>query len=167
MLLNTSVLETPWLLLTASIILLAIIVIIRQTWPDKQQWWQLAIPVILATIAIGLDKFVETDYEKIESIINSGIRAVIAQDLGQIDRIISPHYSDSARRSKAELMAYCRDLLSQPLAEKIRKQQEQITISAPQATAELSARVHLQPQNVYIFSPKTSMQQPVPSYLLK
>jgi hypothetical protein len=145
----SNVLETPWLLLTAAIILLAIIVVIRQTWPDKQKWWQLVIPVIFAVIAVGLDRFVETDYEKIESIINSGIRAVIAQDLGQIDPIISPDYSDSAHRSKAELMAFCRGLLSQSLAEKIRKQQEQITISAPQATAELSVRVHLQPQSVY------------------
>jgi len=145
----SNVLETPWLLLTAAIILLAIIVVIRQTWPDKQQWWQLVIPVVLAVIAFGLDKFVETDYEKIESIINSGIRAFIAQDLGQIDRIISPDYSDSAHRSKAELMAFCRGLLSQPLAEKIRKQLEKITISAPQATAELSVRVHLLPQTVY------------------
>ena len=46
-------------------------------------------------------------------------------------------------------MAFCSDLLSQPLAERIKKLQEQITISVPEATAEVSLRVHLQPQNVY------------------
>ena len=150
MLLDIShILESPWSLLTVAIILLAIVVVIRQTWPYKRRWWQLLIPVVLAAGGLGLEHFIETDYEKIESVIDTGIRAVIAQDLGQIDSIISPDYADSARRSKAGLMAFCSDLLSQPLAERIKKQQEQINISAPQATAEVSLRVHLQPQNVY------------------
>ncbi len=150
MLLDIShILESPWPLLTVAIILLAIVVVIRQTWPYKRRWWQLLLPLVLAVAAVGLDRFVETDYEKIESVIDTGIRAVIAQDLGQIDRIISPDYADSAHRSKAGLMAFCSDLLSQPLAERIKKLQEQITISGPEATAELSLRVHLQPQNVY------------------
>jgi len=150
MLLDIShILESPWPLLTVAIILLAIVVVIRQTWPYKRRWWQLLLPLVLAVAAVGLDRFVETDYEKIESVIDTGIRAVIAQDLGQIDRIISPDYADSARRSKAGLMEFCRDLLLQPLAERIKKQQEQITISVPQAEAEISVRLHLHPQNPY------------------
>jgi hypothetical protein len=143
------ILESPWPLLTVAIILLAIVVVVRQTWPYKRRWWQLLLPLILAVAAVGLDRFVETDYEKIESVIDTGIRAVIAQDLGQIDRIISPDYADSARRSKAGLMAFCGDLLSQPLAERIKKLQEQINVSGQQANAEVSVRVHLQQQNVY------------------
>ncbi len=145
----SQIFETPWPVLTVALIALAVVVIIRQTWPDKRRWWQLLIPAVLAVGGFGLEHFIETDYEKIESLINSGIEAVIDQDLGQINRIISPDYSDSRHRSKDALMGYCRDLLAQPFVERIKKQQVQIIISAPEAEAELSVRLHLHPQNTY------------------
>ena len=150
MLLDASqIFETPWPIFTVAIIVLAVVVLIRQTWPDKRRWWQLVIPLALGIGAFGLDYFFDTDYEKIESVINSGIHAVIDQDLNRIDRIISPDYSDSRHRSKAALMSYCRDLLAQPFVNRIKKQQELVTISAPTAVAELSVRLHLNQQNVY------------------
>jgi len=145
----SQIFETPWPVLTGAIIVLAVVVIIRQTWPDKRQWWQLVIPVVLGATAFGLDYCFDTDYEKIESLINSGIEAVIEQDIGRIDRIVAPDYSNSRHRSKASLMAYCRDLLAQPFVQRIKKQQEQVTISAPEAEVELSVRLHLHPQNTY------------------
>lgn len=141
--------ETPWPVLTAALIVLAVVVIIRQAWPDNRRWWQLVIPVILVASAFGLDYFFDTDYEKIESIIDSGIEAVVEQNVGQIDGIVSPDYSDSRHRSKASLMGFCRDLLSQPFVERIKRQQEQVTISVPEAEAEISVRLHLYPQNPY------------------
>jgi hypothetical protein len=150
MLLDAShVLETPWPVLTAAIILLAIIVLFRQSWPDKRRWWQLLVPVILAVVGVGLEHLFKTDYEKIASVIDSGIQAVIDRDIGQINRIISPDYSDSRHHSKDAIMAFCGDLLSERFAEKIKKQQEKITILAPEATAELLVRLHLSPQNTY------------------
>lgn len=150
MLLDVSqIFETPWPALTVALIALAVVVIIRQRWPDKRRWWQLLIPVVLVVGGFGLEHFIETDYEKIESVINSVIQAVIKQDIGRIDRIISPDYSDSRHRSKASLMGYCRDLLARPFVERIKKQQVQIIISAPEAEVELSVRLHLHPQNTY------------------
>ena len=150
MLLDASqIFETPWPIFTVAIIVLAVVVLVRQTWPDKRRWWQLLIPLALGIGAFGLDYLFDTEYEKIESVINSGIQAVIDQDLNQIDKIISPDYSDSRHRSKAALMSYCRDLLAQPFVNRIKKQQEQITISAPAAVVELSVRLHLNPQNPY------------------
>jgi hypothetical protein len=150
MLLDASqIFETPWPVFTVAIIVLAVVVLVRQTWPDKRRWWQLVIPLVLGIGAFGLDYFFDTDYEKIESVINSGIQAVIDQDLNQIDKIISADYSDSRHRSKVALMSYCRDLLAQPFVTRIKKQQELVTISAPTAVVELSVRLHLHPQNVY------------------
>jgi len=145
----SQIFETPWPVLTVALIALAVVVIIRQTWPDKRQWWQLLIPAVLAVGGFGLEHFIETDYEKIESIIEAGRRAVISQDVGGIASIVSPDYSNSRHRSKAALMAYCRDLLAQPFVERIKKQQVQIIISAPEAEVELSVRLHLHPQNTY------------------
>ena len=150
MLLDASqIFETPWPIFTVAIIVLAVVVLIRQTWPDKRRWWQLVIPLALGIGAFGLDYFFDTDYEKVESVINSGIHAVIDQDINGIDRIISADYSDSRHRSKAALMSYCRDLLEQPFVSRIKKQQELVTISAPAAVVELSIRLHLNPQNPY------------------
>lgn len=150
MLLDVSqIFETPWPVLTVALIALAVVVIIRQTWPDKSRWWQLLIPVVLAAGGFCLEHFIETDYEKIESVIEAGRRAVISQDVGRIASIVSTDYSDSAHYSKEALMGFCRDLLDQPFVERIKKQQELITVSVPDAEAELSVRLHLNPQNPY------------------
>lgn len=150
MLLDVSqIFETPWPVLTVALIALAVVVIIRQTWPDKSRWWQLLIPVVLAAGGLGLEHFIETDYEKIESVIEAGRRAVISQDVGRIAGIVSPDYSDSSHYSKDALLLFCRDLLDQPFVERIKKQQELITISGQGAEAELSVRLHLHPQNPY------------------
>jgi len=150
MLLDVSqIFETPWPVLTVALIALAVVVIIRQTWPDKSRWWQLLIPFVIAAGGLGLERFIETDYEKIESIIETGRQAVISQDVGRIASIVSPDYSDSAHYSKDSLLLFCRDLLGQPFVERIKKQQELITVSAKNAEAELSVRLHLYPQNTY------------------
>jgi len=162
----SQIFETPWPVLTLAFIALGAVVIIRQRRPDKRQWWQLVLPVILGASAFGLDYCFATDYEKIESIINSGIEAVVEQDVCQIDGIVSPAYSDSRHRSKASLMAYCRDVLSQPLVERIKRQQEQVTISGSEAEAELSVRLHLHPQNTYAVA-GTLMYVKVKLYIAK
>jgi hypothetical protein len=150
MLLDVSqIFETPWPVLTVALIALAVVVIIRQTWPDKSRWWQLLIPVVIAAGGLGLEHFIETDFEKIESVIEAGRRAVISQDVGMIASIISSDYSDSSHYSKDSLLSFCRDLLDQPFVERIKKQQELITISGQGAEAELSVRLHLHPQNPY------------------
>ena len=150
MLLDMSqIFETPWPVLTAALIALAVVVIIRQTWPDKSQWWQLLIPLLIAAAGLGIEHFIETDYEKIESVIEVGRQAVISQDVNRLSSIISPDYSDARHYSKDSLLSFCRDLLSQPFVERIKKQQEQINISLPNAWAEISLRLHLHPQNQY------------------
>lgn len=150
MLLDMSqIFETPWPVLTAAIIALGVVVIIRQTWSDKSRWWQLLIPLLIAAAGLGIEHFIETDYEKIESVIEVGRQAVISQDVGRLSSIISPDYSDSRHYSKDALLLFCRDLLSQPFVERIKKQQEQINVSGNNAEAELSVRLHLHPQNPY------------------
>jgi len=145
----SQIFETQWPVLTVALIALAVVVIIRQTWPENRRWWQLLIPAVLAVGGLCLEHFIETDYEKIESLIEAARQAVIGQDVGGIASIVSPDYSDSRHYSKDALMGYCRELLSEPFAERIKKQQEQITISGQKAEAEISVRLHLHSQNPY------------------
>ncbi|RKY10600.1 MAG: hypothetical protein DRP65_06360 [Planctomycetota bacterium] len=150
MLLDVSqIFETPWPALTVALIALAVVVIIRQTWPERSRWWQLLIPLIIAAAGLGLEHFIETDYEKIESVIEAGRQVVISRDIGRLASIISTDYSDSRHYSKDALLLFCRDLLSQPFVERIKRQQELVNISGQKAQAEISLRLHLHPQNPY------------------
>ena len=167
MLLDMSrIFETPWPVLTVALIGLGIVVVIRQTWPEKSRWWQLLIPVIITGAGLGLEYFIETDFEKIASVIEAGRRAVISRDVDRLASIVSPDYSDSAHYSKDALLLFCRDLLSQPFVERIKKQQEQITVSGQKAQAELSVRLHLHSQNPYALG-GTLMYVKIKLYLTK
>ncbi|MHC5061178.1 MAG: hypothetical protein ACYTFK_08855 [Planctomycetota bacterium] len=150
MLLNVSqIFETPWPVLTGAIIVLAVIVLVRQALPEKRRWWQLLIPLVIGAAAFGLDYFYETDYEKIESVLNSGMQAVIDRDPTVFDKIISEDYRDPHHRSKEAFVRFCRNLLNQPLIERKKELQKQVTISAPTAQVGLSIRLHLSSQNTY------------------
>ena len=62
---TNNIFQSPWLLLTISVIALGVTAIIRQTWPQKRRWWQIPVFVMLAAASFGIDYFVKTDYEKI------------------------------------------------------------------------------------------------------
>ena len=141
--------ETPWLLLIVSIIVLAVVIIIRQSRPDKSRWWQLLMPVILAGLAFGVDFLVKTDYEKIESVIDLASKAVTVRDIAQVDTIISPDYHDLIHNSKDEIIAFCRAIFSGPLIEKTKTRYTIINVSAPEAACELEIVVHLEQESIY------------------
>ena len=149
-----NIFENPWLFLTVAFIALVVIVFIRQGWPDKRKWWQLLIPVIVAGAAFGLNYFVETDYEKVDSLIKLGTEAVIAKDIAQLDAVISPDYHSSTHRSKEKLIAFCRVLLSKPLISKARQRYKKIIVSPPEANAQLEFIVHMEEQNPYAIGGK-------------
>lgn len=146
---TNNIFQTPWLLLTISVILLGVTAIIRQTWPQKRRWWQIPVFVVLAAAAFGIDYFVKTDYEKIEHVIVSDIKAAIRQDFHGISSTISGEYSDTIHKSKKAFMVACRSILSRTLMEKAVKRRCVITVSRDEASAELMIRLHLKPESQY------------------
>ena len=144
-----NIFQSPWLLLTISVIALGVTAFIRQTWPQKRRWWQIPIFVVLAAAAFGIDYFVQTDYEKIENVIVSDIKAAIHQDFNQISSTISGEYSDTIHKSKEAFMVACRSILSRTLMEKALKRRCVITVSSDEASAELMIRLHLKPESRY------------------
>ena len=71
------------------------------------------------------------------------------QDVEKIDGFISESYCDTSHRSKAELTAYCRRLLSEPVAEKVKYRYFLLDITAPDAQVETEVVVHLHPESIY------------------
>jgi hypothetical protein len=126
--------DKPWTLLGAAVLVLFVMLTFRSMFPEKRRWWQLLVPALLAAGAFGLDLLVQTDMEKIEAVINTGIRAVEEEDCNAIGQIISDNYSDSHHSTKQQLLAHCRRELSRSLVEKNKRRGWVIDLSEPNAT---------------------------------
>ena len=133
--------EKPWpLLITAGVVFL-LVLIFRIIFPQKRHAWQWLLPALLAAAAFGLDFLVETDREKINVVISTGVKAVEEENPDAIEAIIADNYRDSYHRTKNDLMRHCRATLSEPLVEKNIKRIRSIEISLPRATAIFTVRL--------------------------
>jgi hypothetical protein len=138
-----NIFEQPWGLLTVAIIVLLVLLTVRRILPEKRYWWQLALPTFLAAAAFGLDTLVETDLEKINAVINIGVKAVQEENPDAIESIISKNYSDSYHRNKRALVLHAKRVLSEPLIEKNIKRMVKLTLSPSKTTAEATFTVRI------------------------
>lgn len=145
----TNIFQTPWLLLFISLVLLMVVAVLRQSFPEKQRWWQLLLPLVLAIIALGLDYFIETDYEKVKQVIKHARDAVVAEDADALARTLSPGYSDISHNSGDKLVRFMRSFFTTTQIDKAPQRGGQIDINAPTATAENLYRVHVEPNSAY------------------
>ena len=129
--------EQPYTLIGAAILVLFGILTFRSVVPEKRHWWQLLLPVFVAIAAFGLDMLVQTDLEKINSVINTVIKAVEEEDCNAIEAIIAENYQDSSHNTKRHLMRLCRQRLTPSLIEKNKKTASLVELSPPNAIATL------------------------------
>jgi hypothetical protein len=129
-----NIFEQPWTLLIAAVVAFLVIFIIRALIPEKRRWWQLWIPVIIAVSAFAIDILVETDREKINSVIKSCIKASKNRDADAIGTFIASDYNDSLHQSKEEIMVYFRAILSEPAVKRFVTLEQTIELSSSNAT---------------------------------
>jgi hypothetical protein len=167
--------EHPWGLITLAIITLLILLMFRSIFPEKRRCplgdglrqWQWFLPAFLVVAAFGLDFLVETDLEKINAVINKGVKAVEDEDPDAIEMIIADNYTDSYHSSKSVLMAHCREILSEPLIEKNIKRTVSMDIQPPKATAIFTVRILFDKQSYVYQSFKSQMMTEVQADLQK
>ncbi len=145
----TNIFQTPWLLLFISLVLLMVVAVLRQSFPEKQRWWQLLPPLVLAIIALGLDYFIKTDYEKITQVIKHARDAAVAEDADALATTLSPDYSDRSHKSRDQMVRFIRSFLTTTQINKAPQRGGNIVIDAPKATAENFYRVHVEPNSAY------------------
>jgi hypothetical protein len=145
----TNVFETPWLLLFAALLLLSVVWVIRQSLPDKRTWPLLLIPPAVAILGGGLDYFVKTDYERIDTLLERGRRAAVNEDTMGLAQILADDYSDRLNGSKYELVSFFNSFFEKSQIDRIRRTASQVVIDAPTAEAECAFRVQLAPNNAY------------------
>ena len=151
-----NIFQQPWALLITAVISLFIILIIRGILPEKRHLWQLAVPILIAASAFGLDLLVKTDTEQITEVIKKGARAVKNENPDAIEPLISENYRDSFHRNKNHLMRRCKSLLSKPLIEKAIARLVSIDIQPPEASAIFTVRVVFDKQS-YIYQYRQQM----------
>jgi hypothetical protein len=127
--------DQPWTLIGAAVLVFFGVLTYRSIFPEKKSRLQWLLPLFVIAAAFGTDYLVQTDLEKIDAVINTGMKAVTNRDYQTIEAIISENYSDSYHNSKESLMTDCKRQLSQNLVEKIKKTGQLINISAPTAKA--------------------------------
>lgn len=132
-----NIFEQPYTLIGAAVLVLFGMFTFRSVFPEKRQWWQLLVPVLIAGAAFGLDALVPTDLEKINATINKAVRAVRDEDCSVIAQLLAENYSDSFHGTKAELLAHCRGVLIPPLVQKHTKNGVLVEVASPKATVTL------------------------------
>lgn len=132
-----NVFEQPWTLTGLSIMVLLGVLTFRSVLPEKRRFWQWLIPIFFFVSAFALDLFVKTDLEKINTVIDTGMKAVDRLDYKAIESVISDNYSDRIHFTKESLMAHCRRRLPNLQINKNKKQALQVIISVDTATAHL------------------------------
>jgi hypothetical protein len=130
-----NIFEQPYTLIGAAVIVLFVVFTFRSVIPEKRHWWQFLLPVFVAAAGIALDMFVQTDLEKINSVIGTVIKAVQEEDCDSIGAMIAEDYRDSFHNTKWDLMSHCRRKLTGPLVEKNKKTACLVELSPPKATA--------------------------------
>jgi hypothetical protein len=159
--------EHPWGLIAIAVVASLVLLMFRSIYPEKRRWWQWLIPVIIALAAFGLDFLVHTDLEKINAVINKGVKAVEDENPDAIEMIIADNYSDSYHSSKSVLMAHCREILSEPLIEKNIKRTVSIDIQPPKAVIIFTVRILFDKQSYVYQSFKSQMLTEVQADLQK
>lgn len=162
-----NIFENPWGLVTVAAVAGLILLVLQSVAPQKCRWWLWLLPMLLVIAAFGLDYLVETDLEKINAVIDKGIKAVEEEDSDTIELIIADDYADSYHRSKSDLMAHCREVLSGPLIEKNIKRTVSTTILPPKATEIFTVRIFFDKQSYVYRSFKQQMMTEVQADLRK
>ena len=96
--------EQPWTLLTAAVIALLVFAIIKNSLSDKYRLLCWFIPVLIASLGLGLDYFIKTDTEQIKAIIKICVKAVENEQPDVIEPLVADDYQDSMHKNKKEIM---------------------------------------------------------------
>ncbi|MFC1677005.1 hypothetical protein ACFL3G_08080 [Planctomycetota bacterium] len=109
--------EQPWTLVGVGVIAVFCLWLFRVFFPDKWRWRQLGIPVLIVLLGFGLDWLVDSDSERIDTLIETMITSIREERPLQFESIVSENYADSVHSSKDSFMQYVNARLSKPAVE--------------------------------------------------
>jgi hypothetical protein len=132
----------PWTLLGIAVIALFAVLTYRSVIPEKRHLWQWLIPLLIAAAAFGIDALVQTDEEKIQAILDAGIKSLEVKNFNQIEFYISDDYRDSLHSSKEQLFNHAKRALKSNMVQKGKKSARPL-ITFSQNKAKVNLFMHL------------------------
>ena len=144
-----NIFETPWLLLMISAVVWMVISIVALMKGMENRRWRLLLPLAGVLVAFGVDYFIKTDYEKIDSLVTILTDSAVEGDLSQLETIISADYSDAKNKSKRHLLAFCTPIYGRGQIQKINRKYFDINVTRPKAKCDLDMVVILDPESSY------------------
>ncbi len=144
-----NIFEQPWtLLITAAVLLLVVAVIYPFVHAkSKRRLW--LIPLLVALMAPVLDFAVSTDREKIENVIDTGVKAFENEDCDVIAAVLAENYKDSAHSDKTALVQHCRVVLRPPAVSRVYDSILQMQVSGNTASLTMLNRIFFDEQSYY------------------
>jgi hypothetical protein len=121
--------------------------IFRVVRPEKKRKWHYLVPLGIYIAAFALAYLIQTDNEKVQAVVNKGIKAFEQQQIQPIEEIISENYSDSLHSSKAYITAYCQALFQTAAIEKVTFFSRKTEIQGNKATLLFEAMVKFTEQS--------------------
>ncbi len=141
----TSIFEKPWLLLTVAAVLLVVAGVVCQIRPRWKRWPYL-VPLLVAALAFGLDRLVETDAEQIQSILTACRQHALAGTIRQIDPLVSEAYIDPAHSTKEAMLRSAEAAIQRACLQRVVERQHTLSITGDTAVSQVRFRVHLDTQ---------------------
>ena len=142
----TNIFEQPWLLLIVAGVVFLVVAFFRDLLPPKRAWVFWLLPVAIAIAAFAIDFLVETDKEKIKTVLAKACKAVENEDIASAEPLIWENYRDSLHPTKQILLNHFQSRLSEPVIEKIVPAIVSLDIKPPEAKVVFTARVMFDPK---------------------
>jgi ketosteroid isomerase-like protein len=142
-----NIFEQPWTLLVTGAVLLLVVAVVNSFIQAKSKRRLWLIPLLVAALGPALDFAVRTDREKIEKVIDTGVKAIENEDCRAIAAIIAENYSDSIHPNKSDFMRRCRAILQPPLVDKVYDSILNMQISGNTASVTMLSRIFFDEQS--------------------
>jgi ketosteroid isomerase-like protein len=141
--------EQPWTLLITAVVLLLVVAVISPFIHPRSKRLLWLIPLLVAVMGPVLDFAVRTDREKIEKVIEVGVKAFENEDCGAIAAIISENYRDSLHADKTAFVQRCRAVLRPPAVSKVYDSIMDMQVSGNTASLTMLNRIFFDEQSYY------------------
>jgi hypothetical protein len=110
-----NIFEHWWTALLIAGIVQLVLAIIHVIKPESRKIWHIFVPLSIIIIGIGIEQMVQTDMEKIDTLIKQCLTFTADENINGIEAILAADYSDSCHNSKKIAIEYCRKWMSRPL----------------------------------------------------
>jgi len=145
--LTLNIFEQPWTLVVIGAWLILAVWIASRYWPLKFTRKHLLIGPIVIALAFAVDYLVVTDREKIETIMDTVVKAAEEEQAEDIIQFISADYRDSFHDSRESFTSLCRQIFSKPQIEKNWITDQQLDLAETQANVWITAVSRLDERN--------------------